>query len=83
MATMTPDDVLSVLSGDLREARRLAAHWLDRADALSELLNRADALAVERNQLTLSPEQLREAAKTERERAELHALLSRAYPNRD
>lgn len=72
-------DILVGIADDLDRARREAAIWLDRAEALQELLSVADAAADMANSTTCSAAQLSRSMRTERERAALRALSARAY----
>jgi hypothetical protein len=77
---MVTDDVLSHIAKELADARLALAQSLDRTEALADLLSRADARAGNKNQLTLTIDQLTDTP-DERERAELNALLIRAFPD--
>ncbi len=71
-------DVLSHVAEELTEARLSLSAQLDRTEALSRLLNRADAVAAQKNQLTLTIDELMNAH-DEEARAEVAALLIRAF----
>jgi hypothetical protein len=72
-------DLLTRLDEDLTDARAEAALWLNQSEARQELLNRAELVAAERGQFTLSPQEMVDHQKTERERVEVLALMTRAY----
>jgi len=76
---ITELDVLSHLAKELADSRLLLAQSLDRTEALADLLNKADATAADTNSLTLTIEQLTDIH-DERERAEINALITRAFP---
>ncbi|MBA3261802.1 MAG: hypothetical protein H0T69_04905 [Thermoleophilaceae bacterium] len=78
---MEASDLLEALIDELGDARSLAAVHLDRAEALAEVLIRAELVAARHDQFTLTPEDLLDSPKDEQERAELTALCRRAYPD--
>ena len=69
-------DFLDELEHELTQQRRLAAHHVDRADALKEMRNRAlHVSATQRRAITV--EDVFDAAPDEHARAELQALADR------
>jgi hypothetical protein len=76
MTTYDVGDFLDQLEHELHEQRRLAAHHVDRADALATFRNRALAVAASLNR-AITVEDVFDAAQDEQERAALHALADR------
>jgi len=71
-------DVLHGIEADLHRERARAAEAVGRCSALAELLSLADEKASGLNRTVLTPAQLW-AVRDENERAELQALVDRAY----
>jgi hypothetical protein len=69
-------DFLDELDHELGVARDVAARAVDRADALNEFRSRAIAVATVLHR-SISAQDVFDAAKNERERAELRALADR------
>ncbi len=77
---METRDVLSYITAELHDVRETAAAVLDRAEALAELLQYADARAGELSQTVLLVEDLHDPFAPEKTRARVASLVTRAFP---
>jgi hypothetical protein len=74
------DDVIAQLETRLVDARAAAACAVDRAKALEEMRSKVLEIAHRLERTTLTPDEMWSAVDDEYERAELTAIVDRAFP---